>query len=150
MCCRDEDSESVLRASLGNVRMWSFKRHKYLFYCFLLLYCMADSAILDEHPHFTHDTASENAAFIKSITLHLDLAPIARPTSEADPRGSSNLMFFAQKLPGILPINISHLLFNSILQNRTVQKKHLEKLTQELLSAQSAFMHSKYHQIPGF
>ena len=59
MSCLDEDSESVLRASLGNVRTWSFKRHKYLFYRFVLVYCLADGAILDEHPHFTHDTASE-------------------------------------------------------------------------------------------
>ena len=100
MSCLDEDSESVLRASLGNVRTWSFKRHKYLFYRFVLVYCLADGAILDEHLHFTHDTASEHAAFIKSITSNLDLVPIARGPKahkRADPSRPSNLMFFARK-----------------------------------------------------
>ena len=53
--------------------------------------------------------------------------------------------------PEILPVNIGHLLFNSILQNRKVQKKKClwKNLRNNCSLNQSAFMYSKYHQIPG-
>ena len=77
MSCLHEDPELMMRQSLGNVHMWSFKRHKSLFYRYVLVCCLADGQILDEHPHFTHDTASEHAAFVKSLVSDFNLNPIA-------------------------------------------------------------------------
>ena len=53
-------------------------------------------------------------------------------------RNTTKFLVFSRKY--VVPVNIGHLLLNSILQNRKVQKKVLmEKLTQQLLSAQKCF-----------
>ena len=77
MSCLHKDPELKMRESLGSMHTWSLKRHKYLFYRYVLVCCLADGEILDEHPHFTHDTASEHAAFIRSLVSNFNLAPIA-------------------------------------------------------------------------